>query len=362
MAQAETESAALCWAEQQLGGACERELLRREASLRYYYRLQSDRGSWILMDASAEVESAQSFLAVGEILQELGLRVPATVASESARGWLLLEDFGRQRLLELLQARPEAAQQWYPLAWAELLKLQSSDNRNPALPVMDKAWAKRESMRVVEDFLPALSAFSGLSSPTSSGLTGGSKGDADNSWTPRIKRGAWAEGGLTGGSSSIVTAIDQLAEAVMAQPFCLSHRDFHAANLMCLPDNELGVLDFQSAFYAPMTYDIASLLCDCYIDWPQEQVTLWLGEFYQQSPLAQKNFADMAGFVQAFDEISLQRHLKCLGLFVRLGQSGQPQYLDALPRTMRYVQRVCEKDPRWEVFLPLIQAGQEVFG
>lgn len=347
MGQVEAESLALSWAMEQVGGECQYQLLRREASLRYYYRISRGGESWILMDASAEIESAQSFLAVGEKLRALGLRVPSNLASESARGWLLLEDMGQQRLLEVLQAQPQTAGRWYSRAWAELLKLQAAKERDAGLPVMDKAWAKRESMRLVEDFLPALNL---LDSPINfSGPPGQAGGRSDD--------GA----GLSGGSSPIKSAIDQLAEAVIAQPFCLSHRDFHAANLMCLPDGELGILDFQSAFYAPVTYDIASLLRDCYIDWPLEQVTQWLGEFFEQAPLLQASFTDFNAFQQAFDEMSLQRHLKCLGLFVRLGQSGQPQYLNALPRTMRYVQQVCEKDARWQVFLPVIAAGQEVF-
>jgi aminoglycoside/choline kinase family phosphotransferase len=124
-----------------------------------------------------------------------------------------------------------------------------------------------------------------------------------------------------------------------------------------LPTGELGVLDFQSAFRAPLVYDAVSLLRDCYIDWQPEQVDNWLLEFFTSSKLWQAHFADFTELKQAFDAVSLQRHLKCLGLFAHLLKSGQKDYESAMLRTLRYAKEVCEQQECWTAFLSAINAG-----
>ncbi len=309
------------WALSELGEDCACFALEQAASFRQYFRFVRANNSWILMDASQEVESAREFVQVASLLLGLGLRVPFVIASDLTQGWLITEDFGDRRLLETLLQKPELATQWYQKAWQVLLQLQRAGDFSPLLPKMDYAFAKRESMRLLHDFVPALS-----------------------------QHERWD-------LAAIERAIELLSESVVAQPFGLAHRDFHAANLMCLDSQEIGVLDFQSAFYAPMAYDIVSLLRDCYIDWPDHEINHWLRLFFQDSALWRSHFQRFSDFKQAFDEVSLQRHLKCLGLFVHLVKKGQSLYLSALPRTLRYVRDVCQRDARWHPILPVIHAG-----
>lgn len=328
MADVTTEKPAIAWAQSQLGGGCEYSQLEKSASARLYYRLRHDGQPMILMDASKEIESAQLFYTLAKDFSELGLRVPRINWTSLDDGWLLIEDFGQQQLLSLLENTPECAEHWYRLAFHALMRLQAADNvLAEQLPMFDAAWARRESMRAITEFLPVL---------------------------PETLRESLDR-------EAMVIAIEDLVATVVEQHFCVSHRDFHAGNLMCLQNGELGILDFQSAFNAPMTYDIASLLRDCYIDWPPEQVEKWLQRFFQDSALWQASFTDFSEFKRAFDEASLQRHLKCIGLFVYLADQGQVGYLSALPRTLRYIQQVCQSDTRWQALLPLATAGLRMF-
>ena len=54
------------------------------------------------------------------------------------------------------------------------------------------------------------------------------------------------------------------------------HRDYHSRNLLVSEDANPGILDFQDAVYGAVTYDLVSLLKDCYIAWPAARVNGWL--------------------------------------------------------------------------------------
>jgi aminoglycoside/choline kinase family phosphotransferase len=97
-------------------------------------------------------------------------------------------------------------------------------------------------------------------------------------------------------------------------------------------------LDFQDAVWGPVTYDLASLLKDCYIAWPAARVRAWVLEYREK--LLEAGFAlpaDAAEFLRWFDLVGLQRHIKVLGIFARLFyRDGKPQYLNDLPRVLDY--------------------------
>jgi N-acetylmuramate 1-kinase len=116
------------------------------------------------------------------------------------------------------------------------------------------------------------------------------------------------------------------------------HRDYHSRNLLVTPQENPGILDFQDAVFGPVTYDLASLLKDCYIAWPQDRVRAWVTEYRER--LIEDGFAvgaSPAEFVRWFDLIGLQRHIKVLGIFARLFyRDGKAQYLKDLPRVLSY--------------------------
>jgi len=136
---------------------------------------------------------------------------------------------------------------------------------------------------------------------------------------------------------------ETLVQVAAVQPAVLVHRDYHSRNLLLCPGNNPGILDFQDAVWGPITYDLASLLKDCYIAWPRPQVRDWVLEYREQ--LLDAGFvlaADADQFMRWFDLIGLQRHIKVLGIFARLYyRDGKSQYLKDLPRVLQYVQETA---------------------
>ena len=111
---------------------------------------------------------------------------------------------------------------------------------------------------------------------------------------------------------------------------------------MVLPNGELGVLDFQDAVLGALTYDIVSLLRDCYIDWSDENIDTWLHDYFKQLKAAKVVDIDFAQFKRWFDLMGIQRHLKAIGIFARLHlRDNKSDYLKSIPRTLNYVVQVC---------------------
>jgi hypothetical protein len=143
---------------------------------------------------------------------------------------------------------------------------------------------------------------------------------------------------------------NQLIHSAVNQPQVFMHRDFHSGNLMVLKDNQTGILDFQDAFIGPLTYDLVSLLRDCYIDWPQSQVERWVLSYYQKlQDLGTLNLPDAKQFLRWFDWMGVQRHLKALLTFARKAvRDEEPRYLTFIPRTMCYLTEVTRSYPELE--------------
>jgi aminoglycoside/choline kinase family phosphotransferase len=123
--------------------------------------------------------------------------------------------------------------------------------------------------------------------------------------------------------------------------------------------NNPGILDFQDAVRGPVTYDLVSLLRDCYIRWPRERVQDWAKGYHalcQQSGIPVCD--DEVQFLEWFDRMGVQRHLKAAGIFARLNhRDGKPGYLRDIPRTLGYVDEVTAAYPELQ---PLHQLLQEL--
>jgi aminoglycoside/choline kinase family phosphotransferase len=158
----------------------------------------------------------------------------------------------------------------------------------------------------------------------------------------------------------IELAFRRLADSALAQPQMFVHRDFHSRNLLITEDNTPGVIDFQDAVRGPVTYDLVSLLRDCYIAWPQARVEAWVEG--HRLRLADAGF-DVPGpeaFLRAFDLMGLQRHVKVLGIFCRLWyRDGKAGYLQDLPLVWRYTRDVGRRHAETA---PLVDLLERVIG
>jgi aminoglycoside/choline kinase family phosphotransferase len=275
-----------------------------DASFRRYFRVTRGADSYIVMDAPPDKEDSAPFLKVARMLGGMNLNVPIVLARDMHRGFLLLSDLGSRQYLDELP-EPRAADRLYADALAALRTMQTADAAiSGDLPRYDRALLMREMELMPEWFLRH---------------------------HLQVTIDAQERSMLDELFASLVRAAD-------SQPAAFVHRDYHSRNLLVTAQDNPGILDFQDAVWGPVTYDLASLLKDCYIAWPPARVRAWVLEYREK--LLEAGFAlpgDAAEFMRWFDLIGLQRHIKVLGIFARLFyRDGKPQYLKDLPRVLDY--------------------------
>ena len=293
-----------------------------DASFRRYFRVRYASASHIVMDAPPIQEDCGPFVKIAGALDALGLHVPRVLAANLEQGFLLLTDLGdRQYLTELSNSN---AHWLYSDALDALLRLQiGGDPATALLPSYDHALLHREMELFRVWFLEKHSELA-----------------------------------LTEEENRVLGAtFDILSKNALGQPRVWVHRDYHSRNLMITESANPGVLDFQDAVIGPVTYDLVSLLRDCYVAWTREQVEAWaLGYFEQLHNLRLAGLGDEAQFLRWFDLMGVQRHLKAIGIFARLRiRDGKPGYLKDIPRTLGYVLEVAALYPELSQLSDLLQ-------
>jgi aminoglycoside/choline kinase family phosphotransferase len=304
----------LPWALSALGASNNRQerslsVVAGDASNRRYFRLLLDAQSYVLAEAPPATEKNEAFLAVRELLDGAGVKVPALYAADLERGYLLLEDLGDNVLLPELN--PDSVHGHYHAACGALRQMAALDAQRLALSPYDAELLGEELSRFADWFVVRLLGYS-----------------LDASEHALLGR-----------------LFTRLIDTALEQPRVLVHRDFHSRNLMLQANGQLAVIDFQDAVVGPVTYDLVSLLRDCYIQWPAGQVTDWaLG---QRDALHAEGLLPEVGdaaFLRWFDWMGLQRHIKVLGTFARLYlRDGKPAYLEDLPLVIAYVLEILDK-------------------
>jgi hypothetical protein len=275
-----------------------------DASFRSYLRLETDAESLIIMDAPPDREPCDQFIAVARKLRDAGLNAPEIIAQNPTEGFLVLTDFGGRDYLS--QLGPESEASLYGDALAAMLLMQTRIDAAD-LPLYDTTLLNREMDLFHDWFLGKLLGIS-----------------------------------LDQEQQSIWQSIKQtLIENALAQPQVFVHRDYHSRNLMKIETHNPGILDFQDAVKGPITYDLVSLLRDCYIDWPQARVEQLALDYYEIARINELVDVEAARFMHWFNLMGIQRHLKAIGIFSRLNiRDGKPGYLKDIPRTLEYVRQV----------------------
>jgi N-acetylmuramate 1-kinase len=273
------------------------EIASADASFRSYYRLKDKGQTYILMDASLEKESLDPFVNITEKLLKTDVKAPQIYYKDLENGYLILEDFGNTNLLDILNENNFEA--LYKQAINEILKMQNADTSN--LPLYDKAFLHFEMDLMQEWYLQKK-----LSLKLSNSQ-----------------------------EKMLADTLDQISNIVLSQPQnVFVHRDFHSRNIMVQKSGELGVIDYQDAMNGAITYDLVSLLKDCYISFDRKKIETLVLYFHDQLTLD----VDDATFIKWFDFMGLQRHIKVLGIFSRLHlRDGKDGYLKDIPLTLSYV-------------------------
>ncbi|WEK46843.1 MAG: phosphotransferase [Candidatus Andeanibacterium colombiense] len=271
------------------------EPLAGDASFRRYFRIRSGDRAAMLMDAPPPEEDTGPFLDVAHWLSDTGHRPPKIYAEDRARGLVLLEDFGHDRMRDWLDDHPAAEVETYRTAIDALVKLHASPP-GPFAPY-DMAVYQREAGLFTEWFCPAAEI-----EVDAAGYTG-----------------AWEEA---------------LAPMLPRQvPGVTVLRDYHAENIMLLPDDEQGLIDFQDALVGHPAYDIVSLLQDARRDVSVELEAQMLTHYLAQVDAGPDFEGDYA-------RLGAQRNAKIVGIFTRLWQrDGKPRYLAFIPRVWEALER-----------------------
>lgn len=293
-----------------------------DASFRRYFRVtRADGQTLIVMDAPPEKEDVRPFIAIANHWHAEGVDVPAIHAEDLDQGFLLLDDFGDTLLLgELNETNVD---HYYSLALADLTRIQqTSEPSDYPLPPYDADLLDRE-MALFRDWL--------------------------------IEKHLGLE--LSDQEHCLLdTTFAMLKEAALAQPEVPVHRDYHSRNLLVVDDG-LGIIDFQDAVRGPVTYDLVSLIKDCYIRWPEERIGRWVETFRQMTLDAGIHRADADTFRQWVELMGMQRHLKASGIFARLAiRDGKPRYLDDVPRTVGYLAEASARQPALRHFNEWLEA------
>ncbi|MFO1256861.1 MAG: phosphotransferase [Gammaproteobacteria bacterium] len=297
-----------------------------DASFRGYYRFQVDGIYYLAMDASKEKESVKAFVGVAKVFAEKGVPVPQIFAYDDVQGFVLLADFGDELLLNHLSA--DNVHHWYAQALQILKPLaRKTETSTYRFPLFDENRILRELNTFHEWCLDKLLGLEVTHS------------------IAKLLNETYAA----------------LVQSALSQPQVMVHLDYHSRNLMIQRETgHLGVIDFQDAVIGPITYDLVSLTKDCYITWPENWVSQWVGSFYYQSideQIISKEQVSLEQFNQWYAWMGLQRHLKVLGVFSRLKlRDGKSGYIKDMPRVLRYILGVTGSEPTLKSFHHFIES------
>ncbi len=276
-----------------------------DASFRRYFRLQGAGESFIVMDAPPEKEDSVPFVRVAGFLEAMQLNAPRVLEANLEKGFLLLTDLGTHQYLDQLVGDKSLAEVLYGDAVGALLAMQRNGAAfQSGLPPYDEKLLRFE-----------LSLFHDWLCGTHLGI------DFD-----RAAEREWR------------SLCELLVANALDQPQVFVHRDYHSRNLMVMDENNPGILDFQDAVEGPFTYDLVSLLKDCYVKWPADRIWQWALDFYNGCDASLRGHVSEKQFRRYFELMGVQRHLKAAGIFCRLHhRDGKDGYLKDIPRTLSYI-------------------------
>ncbi len=286
-----------------------------DASFRKYYRLREAQKSVIVMDSSLELESLSSFLDVTRRLLDAGVKAPRILEQNEELGYLILEDFGERQLLDVLEA--SNFKRHYSNAIDEIVKMQ--DASTLGLPLYNKAFLHFEMDLMQEWYLEKKLKLTLLQSQ----------------------------------KEIIIKSLDSISEVVLSQPQGLFvHRDYHSRNIMLTQKDEIGVIDYQDAMSGAITYDLVSLLKDCYIAFTREDIEK-LALIFRDKKCPEVSDAI---FLKWFDFMGLQRHIKVLGVFSRLYlRDGKDGYLKDIPLVLKYTLETASRYEETQALAKLLK-------
>ncbi len=286
-----------------------------DASFRRYFRLHHGDESVIVMDASLEKASLAPFIDITDRLLRANVNAPKILDRNLKEGFLILEDFGNTHYLNILNTHNY--HQRYCDAMQEIVRMQHADTSD--LPLYDRDFLLSEMQLMRRWFLEEYLHIT-------------------------ITATEW---------QILEQTLCDIADEVLSQPQgFFVHRDFHSRNIMLPPQGGIGIIDYQDAMSGALTYDLVSLLKDCYIAFDPKAIETLALSFRDMKALD----VDDATFLRWFDFMGMQRHIKVLGIFCRLYlRDGKAGYLNDLPLTLNYLLQSAQRYEKTHNFATLLQ-------
>lgn len=293
------------WVEQFYNIKFSIEKASSDASFRSYYRVTSHGETKIIMDAPPEKEPINTFLDITERLTAANVNVPIIYQIDELKGYILMSDLGRKSYLDALNN--------------ETMFCLYTDAIDALCQIQNKVNCDNLKNFNLEEQLFEMRLFS----------------DWFINEHLQIK--------LSDEQDMLLEqCYIEIAKVLLDIPQTFVHRDFHSRNLMMMDKNNPGILDYQDALVGPITYDLVSLLKDCYIEWDDEIIYKMMDSYLQR--LHKDDDRDYNEFEYWFDITGLQRHLKAIGIFSRLNyRDKKNMYLNDIPRTYQYIEKVINK-------------------
>ncbi len=310
----------------------DRKPMPADASTRRYERLRQENARAILMIAPRQpdgppvrlgksysqlvhlAESVHAFVGIANGLRAQGFSAPQVYAGDLDEGLLLIEDFGREGVIDEngpIIPRYETAIDCLAALHARVLP-----DHVPVIGDMLHAIARydREALIIEAELLL-------------------------DWYFPAIMRRTPPASVRLGYSDAWIAAL----QPVLAGERSWTLRDFFSANLMWLPERSgiqrIGLIDFQDCVIGHPAYDLVSLLQDARLDIPEALEFKLLARYLQARREANPAF-DVTDFARAYAVLGAQRASKVLGIFVRLDRrDGKSGYLKHLPRVERALRR-----------------------
>ncbi len=284
---------------QHLSAPHTRNILAADASFRRYDRVLCDGKACVLMDAPPPQEDVRPFALMTHWLRSQALHAPELLAEDAEQGFLLLEDLGDLSFRKHIAACPQEEWRLYQAAIDILLHLRKAAPL-PAIANYDDAIYRRE-LEVFTDW-----------------------------YLPQVDKAAL--------KADFLALWDELLKQHALPQDTIVLRDYHADNLMWLPDadglHKVGLLDYQDALIGDAAYDLVSLLKDARRDVSPEIAERSLSYYVEQSG------EDADDFVRRCAILSAQRNLKIIGIFNRLARrDGKAHYLELLPRVWAHLRQ-----------------------
>ena len=278
-----------------------------DASFRRYFRSDGD-PSFIFVDAPPEQEDSRKFVSIDEMIRGVGLNSPQILERDFDNGFLMMEDLGNTLYQDRVNMGDALEiERLYRDAFDALARMQQI---KAELPRYNEVKLLEEMSLFPEWFLQG-----------------------------QLKIKDFAEAGLE-------NIFELMLGNTVEQPQVFVHRDYHCRNLMVTARGNPGIIDFQDAVLGPVTYDLVSLLKDCYHQFPLSQIREWV-EQYRQRLLADGRLGvavNESEFFRWFELMGFQRHLKCAGIFSRLNmRDSKPGYLSDIPLVIDYMVEVGER-------------------